>query len=193
MKQPLSPPVGTHPKMFCLSFANIFLFILFLFYFISGNKVYIHPESPNTGAHWMRQEISFSKLKLTNNKGTSHSTSQVGHTHVTSPEIWMFKCLKPSTSFSLHWTVVYSYVLLTYSTNNDNNKKKASPGFFLLFCKCVKVQQNDLEAISFLSFDFFLNYFFGLKLNSRSHDAFTVNTCSNERLNKIKWNRRHRW
>lgn len=26
----------------------------------------------------MRQEISFSKLKLTNNKGTSHSTSQVG-------------------------------------------------------------------------------------------------------------------
>ncbi|XP_070822407.1 eomesodermin-like isoform X1 [Chaetodon trifascialis] len=43
----------------------------------TGNKVYIHPESPNTGAHWMRQEISFSKLKLTNNKGTSHSTSQM--------------------------------------------------------------------------------------------------------------------
>uniref|UniRef100_A0A3P9JVQ3 Eomesodermin homolog b n=1 Tax=Oryzias latipes TaxID=8090 RepID=A0A3P9JVQ3_ORYLA len=42
-----------------------------------GNKVYIHPESPNTGAHWMRQEISFSKLKLTNNKGTSHSTAQM--------------------------------------------------------------------------------------------------------------------
>ncbi|XP_028436649.1 eomesodermin homolog b isoform X1 [Perca flavescens] len=42
-----------------------------------GNKVYIHPESPNTGAHWMRQEISFSKLKLTNNKGTGHNTSQM--------------------------------------------------------------------------------------------------------------------
>ncbi|XP_068614083.1 eomesodermin homolog b [Brachionichthys hirsutus] len=42
-----------------------------------GNKVYVHPESPNTGAHWMRQEISFSKLKLTNNKGTSHNTSQM--------------------------------------------------------------------------------------------------------------------
>lgn len=46
-------------------------------FFLEGNKVYIHPESPNSGAHWMRQEISFSKLKLTNNKGTSHSTSQV--------------------------------------------------------------------------------------------------------------------
>ncbi|KAF0045162.1 eomesodermin [Scophthalmus maximus] len=42
-----------------------------------GNKMYVHPESPNTGAHWMRQEISFSKLKLTNNKGTSHNTSQM--------------------------------------------------------------------------------------------------------------------
>ncbi|XP_031729607.1 eomesodermin homolog b isoform X2 [Anarrhichthys ocellatus] len=42
-----------------------------------GNKVYIHPESPNTGAHWMRQEISFSKLKLTNNKGINHNTSQM--------------------------------------------------------------------------------------------------------------------
>ncbi|KAM9310818.1 eomesodermin homolog b [Pholidichthys leucotaenia] len=42
-----------------------------------GNKVYIHPESPNTGAHWMRQEISFSKLKLTNNKGTNHTASQM--------------------------------------------------------------------------------------------------------------------
>lgn len=49
-----------------------------MYHFISiGNKVYIHPESPNTGAHWMRQEISFSKLKLTNNKGTNHSMSQV--------------------------------------------------------------------------------------------------------------------
>lgn len=47
------------------------------FVFFSGNKVYIHPESPNTGAHWMRQEISFSKLKLTNNKGNNSSTSQV--------------------------------------------------------------------------------------------------------------------
>ncbi len=40
---------------------NINLFIL--------DHVYLHPDSPNSGAHWMRNEkISFSKLKLTNNK-----------------------------------------------------------------------------------------------------------------------------
>ncbi|KAL6462466.1 hypothetical protein MHYP_G00288880 [Metynnis hypsauchen] len=43
---------------------------------MQGNKVYVHPESPNTGAHWMRQEISFGKLKLTNNKGATTSNGQ---------------------------------------------------------------------------------------------------------------------
>lgn len=37
----------------------------------------MHPDSPNTGAHWMRQEISFGKLKLTNNKGATNNTGQV--------------------------------------------------------------------------------------------------------------------
>lgn len=39
--------------------------------------MYVHPESPNTGAHWMRQEISFGKLKLTNNKGANNNNAQV--------------------------------------------------------------------------------------------------------------------
>lgn len=44
---------------------------------VTGNRVYMHPDSPNTGAHWMRQEISFGKMKLTNNKGASNNTGQV--------------------------------------------------------------------------------------------------------------------
>ncbi|ELK01599.1 TANK-binding kinase 1-binding protein [Pteropus alecto] len=35
------------------------------------------PDSPNTGAHWMRQEVSFGKLKLTNNKGASNNATQM--------------------------------------------------------------------------------------------------------------------
>uniref|UniRef100_A0A673ZWA5 T-box transcription factor 4 n=2 Tax=Salmo trutta TaxID=8032 RepID=A0A673ZWA5_SALTR len=30
-------------------------------------RLYVHPDSPATGAHWMRQMVSFQKLKLTNN------------------------------------------------------------------------------------------------------------------------------
>jgi len=39
--------------------------------------MYMHPDSPNTGNHWMRQEVSFGKLKLTNNKGSSNNVGQV--------------------------------------------------------------------------------------------------------------------
>lgn len=44
---------------------------------VPGNRMYMHPDSPNTGAHWMRQEVSFSKLKLTNNKGSTNNVAQV--------------------------------------------------------------------------------------------------------------------
>ncbi len=46
-----------------------------------GNKIFVHPESPNTGAHWMRQEISFGKLKLTNNKGANTNSAQVNNAY----------------------------------------------------------------------------------------------------------------
>ncbi|XP_068103271.1 T-box transcription factor TBX6 [Hyperolius riggenbachi] len=37
-------------------------------------RVYIHPDSPAPGAHWMKQPISFHKIKLTNN-----TLDQMGH------------------------------------------------------------------------------------------------------------------
>ncbi|XP_053381750.1 T-box transcription factor T-like [Mercenaria mercenaria] len=39
-----------------------------------NGRVYLHPDSPNSGAHWMKQDIVFGKLKLTNNKN-----AEAGH------------------------------------------------------------------------------------------------------------------
>ena len=41
--------------------------------------MYIHPDSPATGAHWMKHDISFHKVKLTNN-----NMDQAGHIILTS-------------------------------------------------------------------------------------------------------------
>ncbi|KAK2193145.1 hypothetical protein NP493_14g01019 [Ridgeia piscesae] len=49
---------------------------------VSGGKaepsrtptVYVHPDSPNFGSHWMKEPVSFSKVKLTNKM---HGTGQV--------------------------------------------------------------------------------------------------------------------
>ncbi|KAH9520405.1 hypothetical protein Btru_060681 [Bulinus truncatus] len=34
---------------------------------VPGRNTYLHPYSPNTGAHWMREPITFSGLKISNN------------------------------------------------------------------------------------------------------------------------------
>ncbi|XP_028159022.1 T-box transcription factor TBX1-like isoform X2 [Ostrinia furnacalis] len=35
---------------------------------VSPPRIHVHPDSPAPGAHWMRQLVSFDKLKLTNNQ-----------------------------------------------------------------------------------------------------------------------------
>lgn len=50
---------------------------------VSGGKpepptpscVYIHPDSPNFGAHWMKQPVIFSKVKLTNKQNGNGQVS----------------------------------------------------------------------------------------------------------------------
>jgi len=37
-------------------------------------RIFIHPDSPGTGSQWMRQVVSFQKMKLTNNH-----MDQMGH------------------------------------------------------------------------------------------------------------------
>lgn len=34
----------------------------------SPTRLYVHPDSPNSGSHWMNNVINFYKLKLTNNQ-----------------------------------------------------------------------------------------------------------------------------
>lgn len=35
---------------------------------VSPPRIHVHPDSPASGAHWLKQLVSFDKLKLTNNQ-----------------------------------------------------------------------------------------------------------------------------
>ncbi|KAL4218122.1 hypothetical protein ACF0H5_022858 [Mactra antiquata] len=50
-------------------------------------RVYLHPDSPNTGSHWMKQNIIFNKLKLTNNKSNAGGHIVVNSMHKYQPRI----------------------------------------------------------------------------------------------------------
>ena len=49
------------------------------------SKLFIHPDSPATGAQWMKHEISFQKVKLTNN-----NLDQNGHVSFSLIHIYTF-------------------------------------------------------------------------------------------------------
>ena len=65
-------------------------------------RIYVHPDSPATGAHWMKQTVSFDKVKLTNNEMDKNG-------HVSSEKIAKVQCyirvsLLLCTSSSYTWT-----------------------------------------------------------------------------------------
>ena len=83
---------------------------------VSGGKpepptpscVYIHPDSPNFGAHWMSQPVVFSKVKLTNKHNGNGQVSEdssffVWWKHIFSDckgnEIPIQSCLPRATKF----------------------------------------------------------------------------------------------
>ncbi|XP_063218693.1 T-box transcription factor T [Bacillus rossius redtenbacheri] len=54
------------------------------------NPIYMHPESPNFGAHWMKESVSFAKVKLTN-KANSNGQIMLNSLHKYEPRVHLVK------------------------------------------------------------------------------------------------------
>ena len=65
--------------MYPIKFLNIFFYYRYAFHtsswVVAGKadpnsppRIHVHPDSPAKGAQWMKQVVSFDKLKLTNNQ-----------------------------------------------------------------------------------------------------------------------------
>ncbi|XP_062576802.1 T-box protein 1-like isoform X2 [Saccostrea cucullata] len=52
-----------------------------------NGRVYLHPDSPSSGAHWMKQDIVFGKLKLTNNRAVDQGQIILNSMHKYQPRI----------------------------------------------------------------------------------------------------------
>lgn len=55
-----------------------------------ANPIYVHPESPNFGAHWMKEPISFAKVKLTN-KANGSGQIMLNSLHKYEPRILLVR------------------------------------------------------------------------------------------------------
>ncbi|XP_050582379.1 T-box protein 2-like [Bombus affinis] len=54
-------------------------------------RIYLHPDSPATGTHWMQHSLKFDKLKLTNNAVDPRNNVVLTSMHKYIPRIWIIR------------------------------------------------------------------------------------------------------
>ncbi|XP_048100237.1 T-box transcription factor TBX3 isoform X2 [Alosa alosa] len=70
-------------------------------------RMYIHPDSPATGEHWMSKTISFHKLKLTNNMSDKHGFTILNSMHKYQPR---FHVVRANDILKLPYSTFRTYV-----------------------------------------------------------------------------------
>ncbi|KAG7208864.1 hypothetical protein KM043_015048 [Ampulex compressa] len=94
-------------------------------------RIYIHPDSPATGAHWMQHSVNFSKLKLTNNAVDHRNNVVLTSMHKYVPRVWIIRCddatrisdlySYPASSFTFNET---EFIAVTAYQNENITKLK---------------------------------------------------------------------
>ncbi|XP_066466043.1 T-box-containing protein TBX6L-like [Tiliqua scincoides] len=69
-------------------------------------RTYIHPDSPALGSHWMKEPISFQKLKLTNNTLDQHGHIILHSMHRYKPR---FHAMQADDLFSSRWSLFQTF------------------------------------------------------------------------------------
>ncbi|KAI3381831.1 hypothetical protein SNEBB_004047 [Seison nebaliae] len=72
-----------------------------------SKRMYIHPDSPATGAHWMSRSVSFHKLKLTNNISDKHGFTILNSMHKYQPR---FHIVQTDDLSKLSWMTLNTFI-----------------------------------------------------------------------------------
>ncbi|XP_076452299.1 uncharacterized protein LOC143287941 [Babylonia areolata] len=64
-------------------------------------RLYIHPDSPASGSHWMKQPVTFQKLKLTNNNLDQSGHIILNSMHKYQPRVHV---VQANDIFTMRWT-----------------------------------------------------------------------------------------
>ncbi|XP_077148923.1 T-box transcription factor T-like [Ranitomeya variabilis] len=80
--------------------------------------VYIHPDSPNFGAHWMKDSVSFSKVKLTN-KMNGGGQIMLNSLHKYEPRIHIVRVGGPQRMITSHSFPETQFIAVTAYQNEE--------------------------------------------------------------------------
>uniref|UniRef100_A0A0M3HSD4 T-box domain-containing protein n=1 Tax=Ascaris lumbricoides TaxID=6252 RepID=A0A0M3HSD4_ASCLU len=102
-------------------------------------RMYIHPDSPANGEHWMAKGANFHKLKLTNNISDKHGFTILNSMHKYQPRLHVVRCAELiNLPYSTFRTFVFKETEFIAVTAYQNEKVGT-----LLPHSAVELLQND--------------------------------------------------
>ncbi|XP_073235944.1 T-box transcription factor T homolog 1-like [Porites lutea] len=123
---------------------------------VSGGKpepptpscVYIHPDSPNFGAHWMKQPVVFSKVKLTN-KQNGNGQIMLNSLHKYEPRIHIIRVGAPESNRTVvsHSFPETQFIAVTAYQNEEITSLKIKYNPFAKAFLDAKERQEQKEAL----------------------------------------------
>ncbi|KAG1714269.1 Brachyury 2 [Nymphon striatum] len=86
-----------------------------------GPCLYLHPESPNFGSHWMKRTANFNKVKLTNKLNMESQIVLLNSLHKYQPKIHIFEVLASDKNRKT-WSKVFDEMQFIAVTAYQNEK-----------------------------------------------------------------------
>lgn len=129
---------------------------------VNSSSVYVHPESPNFGSHWMSNSIGFNKIKLTNRGNPNNNSTIMLHSlHKYEPRVHIIK-------------VGTSGGAVAGSNSSDNQKIVATKSFYETEFIAVTAYQNEQVTSMKIKHNPFAKAF----LDAKERDGIkTVSSC----------------
>nr|BAS66826.1 T-brain transcription factor [Glyptocidaris crenularis] len=87
------------------------------------SNIYLHPDSPSNGLHWMHQDIVFSKLKVTNHRGKDNGFVILNSMHKYQPRIHVLELSEHRTLQTHTYPETQFYAVTAYQ-NTDVTQLK---------------------------------------------------------------------
>uniref|UniRef100_A0A7M4E5Z5 Brachyury protein homolog A-like n=1 Tax=Crocodylus porosus TaxID=8502 RepID=A0A7M4E5Z5_CROPO len=112
----------------------------------SPSCVYIHPQSPNFGAHWMKAAITFSKVKLSN-KMNGGGQIMLNSLHKYEPRVHIVKVGRPQKTISSFSFPETQFIAVTAYQNEEITALKIKHNPFAKAFLDAKERCNSKEVL----------------------------------------------
>ncbi|PAV82138.1 hypothetical protein WR25_01317 [Diploscapter pachys] len=111
------------------------------------SRVFVHPDSPANGLHWMRSSVSFDKIKLTNNQLDQSGHIIVNSMHRYRPRIHVLKHDEPGSTQVFEFPETTFIAVTAYQNHRITSLKIESNPFAKGFREC---ELDDPRLLTFL-------------------------------------------